>query len=71
MSSTTTVPSLLRPALGLVGWTFVQELWMYSTRLPAMSKYDVKPDPNTIKEDMSKKMPPQIQWIGKNKDHID
>ncbi|GAB7338450.1 hypothetical protein MBLNU457_4736t2 [Dothideomycetes sp. NU457] len=65
--SSTTVPSLLRPALGLVGWTFVQELWMYATRLPAMSKYDVKPDPNTIKEDMNKKMPPHIQWIGKKK----
>ncbi|GAB7338451.1 hypothetical protein MBLNU457_4736t1 [Dothideomycetes sp. NU457] len=68
--SSTTVPSLLRPALGLVGWTFVQELWMYATRLPAMSKYDVKPDPNTIKEDMNKKMPPHIQWIAENYNHL-
>jgi len=62
-----TVPTLLRPAIGLVGWTFVQEGWMYATRLPAMSKYNVNPDPNTIKEDMAKKMPPHINWIGKEK----
>jgi len=62
----TTVPGLLRPALGLVGWTFVMEGWMYATRLPAMKKYNVSSDPNTIKEDMDKKIPAHIKWIGES-----
>ena len=30
---------LIRPVAALAGWTFVMELWMYATRIPAMSKY--------------------------------
>jgi len=59
-----TVPGLLRPALGLVGWTFVMEAWMYATRLPAMSKYNVNASPDTVKDDMDKKIPGHIKWKG-------
>lgn len=62
----TTVPSILRPGLALVGWTFVMEGWMYATRLPAMSKYNVSNDPNVIKEDLDKKIPGPIKWKGKS-----
>lgn len=42
---------LLKPVAALAGWTFVMEAWMYATRLPAMSKYGVEPNPDTISED--------------------
>lgn len=35
--------SILNPALALIAWTLVMWLWMYATRLPAMSKAGVNP----------------------------
>lgn len=42
---------LLRPVAALAGWTFVMEAWMYATRLPAMSKYGVEPNGETVTDD--------------------
>ena len=29
---------ILKPVVALAGWTMVMWLWMYATRIPAMSK---------------------------------
>jgi hypothetical protein len=58
------VQSLLKPVFALVGWTFAMEGWMYATRLPAMTKYNVKTDPNFSKEKLNNQIPPHIRWKG-------
>jgi hypothetical protein len=58
------VQALLKPVFALVGWTFAMEGWMYATRLPAMSKYKVKTDPNFSKEKLNNQIPPHIRWKG-------
>lgn len=37
---------ILLPVMALVAWSLVMWLWMYVTRLPAMRKAEMKPDPN-------------------------
>lgn len=60
------VQSLLKPVFALVGWTFAMEGWMYATRLPAMTKYNVKTDPNFSKEKLNNQIPPHIRWKGEH-----
>ncbi|KAH6615335.1 membrane-associated, eicosanoid/glutathione metabolism protein [Boeremia exigua] len=61
---------LLKPLIVLAGWTFVQEAWMYATRLPAISKYGVKPDQETISEEMKTKIPVEVRRIADNFNHL-
>jgi hypothetical protein len=60
------VQSLLKPVFALVGWTFAMEGWMYATRLPAMTQYKVKTDPNFSKEKLNNQIPPHVRWKGKS-----
>ncbi|KAG9941220.1 hypothetical protein KCU81_g8219, partial [Aureobasidium melanogenum] len=64
------VQSLLKPVFALVGWTFAMEGWMYATRLPAMTKYKVKTDPNFSKEKLNNQIPPHVRWKADNYDHL-
>lgn len=57
-------PVLLRPALSLIGWTFVMEGWMYATRLPAISKYKVQADPTFTRERLNSQIPHNVRWKG-------
>lgn len=61
---------LLRPVAAMAGWTFIMEAWMYATRIPALSKYNVDPDPEKIKEELQTKIPPHIKWIADNYNHL-
>jgi len=61
---------LLRPVVALNVWTLVMEGWMYATRLPAMSKYNVDTNPSKIKKDMETKLPPSIAWVADNYNHL-
>ncbi|KAI3395629.1 hypothetical protein diail_1067 [Diaporthe ilicicola] len=61
---------LVRPVAALAGWTFVMETFMYATRLPAMSKYEVSTEPDKCKEDLNTKIPIQIRQIADNYNHL-
>lgn len=54
---------LIKPLVTLAGWTFVMEAWMYATRIPAISKYNVSVDPEKVKDDMNTKIPVAIRQI--------
>jgi len=62
--------ALLRPALALASWTFIMEVWMYATRLPAVSKYNVRLDSNATTADFNAKIPRSIQWKADNYNHL-
>jgi len=64
--------ALLQPAIALAAWTMVMWLWMYATRLPAMSKAKVDPDSLARDPDMSldKVLAPNVQWKAHNYNHL-
>ncbi|KAF2723752.1 hypothetical protein K431DRAFT_282841 [Polychaeton citri CBS 116435] len=57
---------LLRPMAGLCLWTFAMEVWLYSKRIPAIIKYDVKFPPNSLPSDIKSKLPRHIEWPAEN-----
>ena len=58
--------SLLRPAVALVGWTFVMEAWMYKTRIAFIesNKKTFKIGPESSVADMNRQIPASIRWKG-------
>jgi hypothetical protein len=63
---------ILEPAVVLMAWTMVMLVWMYATRLPAMSK--AKLDPNKLGSDptqtLDSLLPPSVQWKAHNYNHL-
>ncbi|EGO61467.1 hypothetical protein NEUTE1DRAFT_58823 [Neurospora tetrasperma FGSC 2508] len=57
---------LLGPLVGLNVWTFAMETLLYIRRTPALSKYGVTFDPNTVKQQKAEKLPPFVQWPADN-----
>jgi hypothetical protein len=63
---------ILRPVVALMVWTMVMWLWMYATRIPAMSAAKVDPDSLARDPDarLDKLLPPQVQWKAHNYNHL-
>ena len=61
---------LLKPVVSLAGWTFVMEIWLYATRIPALSKYGVRTDSEHIVRDYNAKVPASIRQIADNYNHL-
>ncbi|EMF10782.1 uncharacterized protein SEPMUDRAFT_49726 [Sphaerulina musiva SO2202] len=61
---------LLKPLVTLAGWTFVMELWMYATRIPAISNYKLSTDPAKISEELQTKIPIHIRQVADNYNHL-
>ena len=64
---------ILQPVVVLLAWTMVMWLWMYATRLPAMSKARVDAASlgrgNTART-LDEALPPQVQWKAHNYNHL-
>ena len=62
----------LQPAVALMAWTMVMWLWMYATRLPAMSRAKVDPDSLVRDPDagLDRVLPPHVQWKAHNYNHL-
>ena len=56
--------SILTPALALICWTLVMWIWMYATRIPAMSraKVDAINLVGTTGRSLDELLPPQVKW---------
>lgn len=63
---------ILKPAVVLMAWTMVMWLWMYATRIPAMSKAKVDPDrlANDPEVTLDRVLPPPVQWKAHNYNHL-
>ncbi|HSQ95121.1 MAG TPA: MAPEG family protein [Croceibacterium sp.] len=63
---------ILQSVVALAAWTMVMWLWMYATRIPAMSA--AKVDPDSIVRDpemkLDKLLPPEVQWKAHNYNHL-
>lgn len=63
---------ILKPAVVLAAWTMVMWVWMYATRIPAMTK--AKTDLDKLARDpdytVDKAVPANVQWKAKNYNHL-
>ncbi len=65
--------AILAPVVVLAAWTMVMWLWMYVTRLPAMSKVeglDAGKMTGGKGTDLDAVLPPKTQWIAHNYNHL-
>lgn len=61
---------ILLPVMALMAWSLVMWLWMYVTRLPAMRKAEMKPDPNAPRGEQMSQLPPAVRWKADNYNHL-
>lgn len=63
---------ILKPVVVLAAWTLIMWLWMYATRLPAMSKaqIDAKNWVGGTGADLEKALPAKTQWVAHNYNHL-
>lgn len=62
--------AILQPVVALLLWTMVMWLWMYVTRIPAMSKAKVAPDDVRKTGTLDERLPAQVQWKAHNYNHL-
>ena len=61
--------ALLTPVMVLAGWTLVILVWLYATRIPAMSKANIDPQ-DALEGDLSAKIPLKVRQIADNYNHL-
>lgn len=64
---------ILQPVVILAAWTMVMWLWMYATRIPAMSRnpnIDAKTKVGGTGKDLDGLLPEQVQWKAHNYNHL-
>lgn len=63
---------ILQPVAVLAGWTMIMWLWMYVTRIPAMSKakIDTKNLVGGTGQTLDQVLPANVQWIAHNYNHL-
>ena len=62
--------ALLYPILALVAWSLVMWVWMYATRLPAMTKAGVTPDEARHTRALADRLPSEAQAPTDNYNHL-
>lgn len=64
--------AILKPVVALAAWTMVMWLWMYATRIPAMSKakIDAANLVGGTGRNLDDVLPAQVQWIAHNYNHL-
>jgi hypothetical protein len=61
---------ILTPVVALVAWSLIIWLWMYATRLPAMSRAKMKPDSNAPRGEQMNQLPAPVRWKADNYNHL-
>lgn len=61
---------ILAPIVALVAWSLVMWAWMYATRLPAMFKARMKPDPYAPRGEQMNQLPAEVRWKADNYNHL-
>lgn len=64
--------SILQPVAVLIAWTLIMMLWMLATRSRAMRKagVDIRQLRGTKAADADQTLPPKIQWVAHNYNHL-
>lgn len=66
--------AILQPVAVLLGWTCLMWVWMYATRIPAITSLPKDPTPGAdigwTGGKLDAVLPPRIQWIAHNYNHL-
>ncbi len=62
--------AFLTPVLLLVCWTLIMWLWMYATRIPAMTKAEINPDDARHPGTYADKLPANVRAVADNYNHL-
>ena len=64
--------TILQPVVALAAWTMLVWLWMYITRIPAMSaaKIDTKNLVGGTGQSLDQVLPAKVQWVAHNYNHL-
>lgn len=66
--------AILEPVVALMAWTMIMWLWMYATRIPAMSASDGIGEPSklvgTTGASLRKQLPDNVNWKADNYNHL-
>jgi len=61
---------LIQPVIVLIIWSMVMWLWMYATRLPAVSAMKMKLDPEAPRGQQMSQLPAKVRWKADNYNHL-
>jgi len=61
---------ILAPVVVLVGWTMVMWVWMYATRIPAITAMKMRLDPEAPRGEQMSTLPPRVRWKADNYNHL-
>jgi hypothetical protein len=61
---------ILAPVVALVSWSMLMWVWMYATRLPAISASKMKLDPNAPSGEQMASLPASVRWKADNYNHL-
>ena len=65
-----TANAILQPVIALVLLTLFMQLWMYATRLPAISAMQMKPNPDAPRGEQMNLLPAKVRWKADNYNHL-
>ena len=61
---------ILAPVIALVVWTFVMGVWLYATRIPALTKHRIVYDPQRPSEEFHAQLPAEVRWKADNYNNL-
>lgn len=61
---------ILAPVIALAAWSMIMWTWMYATRLPAMRRARMVPDPDAPRGEQMATLPPNVRWKADNYNHL-
>jgi len=56
--------------IALVLWTFVMGVWLYATRIPALTKHNIIYDPQRPSEEFHAQLPAEARWKADNYNNL-
>jgi hypothetical protein len=61
---------ILAPVIALVLWTLVMGVWLYATRIPALSRHRIVYDPQRPSEEFHAQLPAEVRWKADNYNNL-
>jgi len=65
-----TINEFLMPVLALIAWTLVMWVWLYATRLPAMTRAGIAPQDARFPGTYADRMPAHARSVADNYNHL-
>jgi hypothetical protein len=61
---------ILAPVIALVLWSIVMGVWLYATRIPAITKRKIVYDPQRPAEEFHAQLPAPVRWKADNYNNL-